>query len=520
MLVDESSPTSAALLSGLQAAGAKIVQVGNASGDGTRVYPMVLAAGVRVRLRLTEFVAPNGGSTFQADAQMPRDTGEQQLMAAAITALNHPGSEQAATTAAAAPALRTVKDNSYPQMAFPAEEYRLLGLFRYWNVINYFFPYKHLTDKPWGTVLTDFIPRFLENKTQLDYEMTVAEMVARLQDTHGFVRGLRMLEAHLGGFAPPLALRVASGKLTIERVYNETAAAGLKVGDVIVAVDGEPLALRVAYLAKFKSYSAPHSAYRQVYPTALRGAKDSLAKLRIEGADGQIRDVEIARTLPLNQVAPAPPRKTPIYQVLPNGYGYIDLARLPLADAHKAMDAVMQTPGLIFDMRGYPNGTAWEVGPRLSEKKGFTVAQFRRPYQAATAFNDEDLEGNTPDYSFAQKMPLPKGAIYKGKVVVLINEDAISQSEHTCLFFEAATHVTFVGSPTNGANGDVTNLVLPGGIAVSFSGHDVRHADGGQLQRVGIQPHVKVEPTPNGIREGRDEVLEAAVKFLNSTAQK
>src|SRR4030095_1519672 len=197
-----------------------------------------------------------------------------------------------------------------------------------------------------------------------------------------------------------------------------------------------------------------------------------------------------ARTVGLASAASTTRRKTPIYEVMSNGYGYIDLARLPLADAHKSMDEVMKAPGLIFDMRGYPNGTAWEIGPRLSEKKNFAVARFRRPFHAATIFDDEDMEGSEPDFAFEQKMPAPKGAIYKGKVVVLINEDAISQSEHTCLFFESAAKVTFIGSATDGANGDVTNLVLPGGIYVSFSGHDVRHADGRQLQRIGTQPHL------------------------------
>jgi hypothetical protein len=56
--------------------------------------------------------------------------------------------------------------------------------------------------------------------------------------------------------------------------------------------------------------------------------------------------------------------------------------------------------------------------------------------------------------------------------------------------------------------------VLPGGIYVGFSGHDVRHADGRQLQRLGIQPHIKVEPTISGIRNGQDEVLERAIQFL------
>lgn len=213
------------------------------------------------------------------------------------------------------------------------------------------------------------------------------------------------------------------------------------------------------------------------------------------------------------------PRKTPIYQVLPNGYGYIDLARLPRADAHKAMDAVMKTPALIFDMRGYPNGTAWEIAPRLTNRANVTAAVFRRPLQAASYFDDEDLGGRPPDLTFDQKLPPTNGAVYTGRVVMLINEFAISQAEHTCLFFESATNVTFIGSPTNGANGDVTNLVLPGDIYVNFSGHDVRHADGRQLQRVGIQPHVKVEPTPKGISAGRDEVLDAAVKFLDEAVK-
>lgn len=525
-VIDEKTPNLVALLSGFQAAGAKVIQVGKSNSEtGARTHSMTLADGVRVRIRTTEFVHPNGGPIFQADERLsPEAASDEQVVAAAIAALNNSANNKAETPAGSSPApvMRSAKDDPYAQMSFPSEEYRLLALFRFWNVINYYFPYKHLTDKPWSTVLTDFIPRFLENKNQLEYERTVAEMVARLQDTHGFVGPLTSLGAHLGGFAPPLSLRVASGKLTVENLPDPgvAQAAGVKVGDVIVAVDGEPIEQRIAYLSKFKSLSTTSSAYRYIYPTALRGAKDSKAKLSIEGADGVVREIEMQRTVPSGSVSFAEPRKTPIYQVLPNGYGYIDLARLPLADSSKAMDAVMNTPALIFDIRGYPNGTAWSIGPRLSDKRNFTVAQFRRPFQAATALDDEDLDGGTPDYSFEQKMPSGGGKIYKGKVIVLINEDAISQSEHTCLFFEAATDVSFIGSPTNGANGDVTNLVLPGGIYVNFSGHDVRHADGRQLQRVGIQPHVKIEPTPKGIREGRDEVLEAAIKHLDSALKK
>jgi C-terminal processing protease CtpA/Prc len=61
---------------------------------------------------------------------------------------------------------------------------------------------------------------------------------------------------------------------------------------------------------------------------------------------------------------------------------------------------------------------------------------------------------------------------------------------------------------------------MPGGIRIRFSGHDVRHADGRQLQRVGIQPDIRVEPTIAGIVAGQDEVLAAAIKFLNDSRNK
>jgi C-terminal processing protease CtpA/Prc len=98
---------------------------------------------------------------------------------------------------------------------------------------------------------------------------------------------------------------------------------------------------------------------------------------------------------------------------------------------------------------------------------------------------------------------------------MLIDERAISQAEHSGLFLKAANGTRFVGSPTNGSNGDITGLFLPGDIQVSFTGQGVRFPDGTQLQRVGLVPDVLVRPTVRGIRSGRDEVLERAVEWLN-----
>jgi len=174
-------------------------------------------------------------------------------------------------------------------------------------------------------------------------------------------------------------------------------------------------------------------------------------------------------------------------------------------------DALKDTKAIIFDMRGYPRGTAWSIAPRINTKNAKVGATFRR-----SEISQFSSEMATSGFYFDQMIPVSDKPKYTHPTVMLIDDRAISQSEHSGLFYEAANGTKFIGSNSAGANGDVTNFLLPGGIQFSFTGHDVRHADGRQLQRIGLVPDVKVEPTIHGIREGKDEVLDRAIKFLRS----
>jgi C-terminal processing protease CtpA/Prc len=172
-------------------------------------------------------------------------------------------------------------------------------------------------------------------------------------------------------------------------------------------------------------------------------------------------------------------------------------------------EKLKNTKAIVFDMRGYPNGTAWAIAPYLNTRKARYGAVFERNVLSAVSEEEANVR-----YKFFQEIPKADVPLYRGKTVMLIDERAISQSEHSGLFFEAANGTTFIGSPSAGANGDVTNLVLPGGISMMFTGHDVRHLDGRQLQRVGLRPQVFVRPTLGGLQSGRDEVLDKALEFL------
>src|SRR5690606_31049474 len=100
----------------------------------------------------------------------------------------------------------------------------------------------------------------------------------------------------------------------------------------------------------------------------------------------------------------------------------------------------------------------------------------------------------------------------------LVNEFSVSQSEYTAMAFRAGKNTTIMGSTTAGADGNVSEIWLPGGLRTMISGIGVYYPDGTETQRVGIIPDIEVKPTIDGIRNGRDEPLEKAIEFISSAA--
>lgn len=513
LMINENSPN-AEIVGGLQAANAAfVVQDGELAEDlGATVTTIKLTDNVRVKMRTAELVNADGTMNLTADVIAAK--GEAEKTAQKIVAENKFASNRVKTVADYAAQISR-KDNAYPEMEFPEKEYRLLALFRFWNVINYFFPYKDLTGTDWDTILPKYIPQFEADRDAIEYRFTAGKMVAEIKDSHGFFQPPRLKNPPQFYF-PPTVEGYAENQTYIRGVLDETS--GFKTGDVVLEMDGIPIEKVLEKFTVRVAASTAQALMRTVHGYGIfRGAKDSKAVFRVRGLDGKERVVETVRN-----VAPTDPRfaafgdrkrKTPVVSILPSRFAYVDLDRLTNAEVDQMFETIKNAPAVIFDMRGYPNGTAWTIAPRLTAKKSLVAALFSRPMPEAISFND----GDAVTYSFAQKMPEAAGDIYTGKVVMLIDENAQSQAEHTCLFFETARpDITFIGTPTAGANGDITNLILPGNIAVTFSGHNVRHADGRQLQRVGIQPTVRVAPTIRGIVEGRDEILDAAIKFLQT----
>ena len=82
--------------------------------------------------------------------------------------------------------------------------------------------------------------------------------------------------------------------------------------------------------------------------------------------------------------------------------------------------------------------------------------------------------------------------------------------------FRAGRNTTIIGSTTAGADGNLSWIILPGGLRTGISGIGVFYPNGTSTQRVGIIPDIKIEPTINGIKSGKDELLEKAIEIIKN----
>ena len=95
-----------------------------------------------------------------------------------------------------------------------------------------------------------------------------------------------------------------------------------------------------------------------------------------------------------------------------------------------------------------------------------------------------------------------------------MNEKTQSQPEYLIMSIRNGENVTVMGENSVGSDGDIAYLPLPGGMNMMFTSQGINTPDGGQTQRIGLTPDIEVHPTIEGIKEGKDELKEAAVTYI------
>lgn len=400
-------------------------------------------------------------------------------------------------------------EKAYPLMTYPDAGYRLLSLYRYWAMINYFFPYKDVIGEDWNKVLTSALPSFVEAKSDRDYSLATLGLIARVHDTHANLwSGSKALNDFKGKFAAPLQAKFIEGNLVITALHTDTLDIKnkLAVGDMITAINGKDVPSLIKEYQPITAASNYDTQLRDLPASYLLRSNENNIKISVKRGS-QLFDY----TVPTGKLALAyknpAAEKAEAFKLINQDIGYVYPGKYKNAQLPEIKKLFGNTKGIVVDMRCYPSEfMPFTFGNYIKNRKSGFVKFTSGSTSYPGAFNFGPQIENGQSSSDA----------YKGKVVVIVNATSQSQAEYTTVAFQSSPNVKVIGSTTAGADGNVSPIVLPGGLNTMISGIGVFYPDGTPTQRVGVKIDYKMYPTIKGIAAGKDELLDKAIEILNA----
>ncbi len=393
----------------------------------------------------------------------------------------------------------------YEKLKLPDAGFQLLALFRFWNIIQYWSPYRDVIGEDWNSVLIQFIPRVALAEGADAYQRELLAFIAKAHDGHANLWSSLTVRPPVGKCLLPVQVRFVEN---FPVIGGASPAAphdlALQVGDIITELDGIPVSKLIENWRPYYATSNNAALMRDIGHYIIRGdCGDAIIGIRRENRDLKVTVKRVADSI--NDYDPGKhDLPGPAFRLLSKQVAYLKLSAVKEDDSTRYVEQAAGTKGLIIDIRNYPSEfVVFALGSHLVDKETEFVT-----------FTQSDL-ANPGAFHWTEPLSLsPEKPHYTGRIVILVDECSMSQAEYTAMAFRSAVGAIVVGSTTSGADGNVSPFLLPGDLHTMISGIGVFYPDKTTTQRIGIKPNIEVRPTLAGIRAGRDEVLEAALRQI------
>lgn len=327
----------------------------------------------------------------------------------------------------------------YEDMDYSDENYRLLGLFRVWNAMEYYYPYLDILDEDWEDLLPDFILQMLEGSDQHSYDLIIAALTAKLQDAHvAFGGSSEFIKKEFGEYLiSDVEFVSAEGEIVVLQTFDESCP--LQPGDIIRKLDGVDIEDRVEHCKKYISVTTDEKIKNPLQLSLLRSHSKTPEVTVIRDGKEMTFNVnadEFQYSGPRYGVSFQDGEPKP-YEIIEGNIGVINPAFMNLQSGAvhgnevkwaEAMNALKDTDGLIVDYRQYPANSWQHLPPYLFEEAEVGLL---------TASISEAVPGTfikEPVFNFNTK---PRSAYrYDKEVVVLIDEHSQSASEYAAMLVQ------------------------------------------------------------------------------------
>lgn len=375
--------------------------------------------------------------------------------------------------------------NSLGYMDFPNEgkmkdfnlmkaSHRLLMLFEFWNVIQYWYANKYLITDNWEGILEKYIPSFLDCENNFEFELLKSKLFVELKDSHTVFYSKTIADS-LFKFKPNFLVTNVNDSLVVNYIVNRKKCKidDIQLGDVITKIDGisvtegvneklSPLipASNRSYLTYNSNYLT-HSHKKELNVEMLRDGE--LLQRKIHLSEQYVTDNPYTKE-----------GKHAAVEKLRNDVHYLDLSQLTkkASDSFFKLDK-QKIQHLIIDARRYPNKdlSLSDLGDYLvNEKKNFfkvlspiNKAPSKFVYRESTtgflgAFVNAFTVGKRSNKKYV-----------RGKIILIVSRSTMSKGEYYGMAIQQAPNCITIGQQTAGSPMNITTFELPDGTDFRFT---------------------------------------------------
>ena len=375
---------------------------------------------------------------------------------------------------------------------------RLAAVVIAWNILQHFYSYFDVVNTDWPSVLSSSLTRAAVDSDTQSFLASLKRLTAQLHDAHAAV----FHASTRPGFRAPITWDWAENRIVIARVEGNEK--DIHPGDIVHAINGRTVDVLLQETEQLISGATEGWNRHMALLQLAEGEKNGEIELELESTStGQRYTKRLRRTLPIFSFPVEPPIEN-FKEVVPGVY-YVNLTQMPDAELEPIWSKLATAKGVILDARGYTRTSSQILG-HFSDAP-MSSQQWHVPFVVRP-----DRENLT--FKMEQWSVKPLTPRIRARTAFLIDARAMSHSETDLSFVAHYKLGELVGQATAGTNGDPNHVLLPGGFELSWTGCKTLNQDGSQLHGIGIRPTVPVSRTIKGIAEGRDEVLEAAIRIV------
>jgi carboxyl-terminal processing protease len=334
---------------------------------------------------------------------------------------------------------------------------------------------------------------YVDPVTEPQLERAAAQgMVGSLDPHSAFLDAAQYqsMRVSTSGHYSGVGLEVAEqdGRVVVVNPFDDSPAqrAGVRAGDVLLAVDGQPV----------------ERGNLDAVIDRMRGFIGSKVRLAV-ARDGEPRPLQFE--LERSEVHVRTVRAEP----LPGHYGYVRVSHFSdatPADFRRALATLQSSgrlAGWVLDLRGNPGGV------------------LESAVDVADQFLDAGLivraVGRTPESCFEMRAT-PGDAIDRAPLVVLVDHGSASGAEIVAGALRDHRRATLIGERTFGKGSVQTVLPLRDGQALKLTTSRYFTPSGASIHDKGIEPDVRLDDPSPGAGADRDTAgdpaIEAAVQYL------